>query len=41
MNNKLRENDLIFKQILSTYSLWTFIEIRLENLYVDIAAFEG
>ena len=34
----LRENALIFYQILSTYSLWQCIEISLENLYVDIGA---
>ena len=34
----LRENALIFYQILSTYSLRKCIEISLENLYVDIGA---
>ena len=31
-----RENALIFYQILSTDSLRKYIEISLENLYVDI-----
>ena len=32
----LRENALIFYQILSTHSLRKYIEISWENLYVDI-----
>ena len=40
MRNKMitliRENVLIFYQILSTHSLQKYIEISLENLYVDI-----
>ena len=37
-NNKwtAKANDLIFCQILSIYYLTKFIEISLENLYVDI-----
>ena len=35
---EIRENALIFYQILSTYSLWNRIEISLENLYLDIGA---
>ena len=34
----LKRNTVIFYQILSTYSLWKFIEISLENLLVDIRA---
>ena len=34
----LRENALLFYQILSTHSLRKCIEISLENLYVDIGA---
>ena len=36
---KLRENALIFYQILSTHSLRKYIEISLENLYVDIGTY--
>ena len=32
----LRENALTFYQILSTHPLGKYIEISLENLYVDI-----
>ena len=35
-NDHVRENALIFYQILSTNSLRKCIEISLENLYVDI-----
>ena len=38
MNDHLRENALIFYQILSTNSLRKCTEISLENLYVDIGA---
>ena len=34
----MRENGLIFDQILSTHSLRKYIEISLENLYVDFGA---
>ena len=32
----MRINEMIFAQILSTYSLWKRMEIILENLHVDI-----
>ena len=32
----LRENALIFYEILTTYSLWKWIETGLENVYLDI-----
>ena len=38
MNDHLRENGLIFYQILSTHSLRKYKEISVENLYVDIGA---
>ena len=38
LNDHLRENTLIFYQILATHSLRKCIEISLENLYVDIGA---
>ena len=37
--NHLRENALIFYEILSTYSLWNRVEISLQNLYLDIGAY--
>ena len=37
-DDHLRENALIFYQILLTHSLRKCIEISLENLYVDIGA---
>ena len=37
-NDHLRENNLIFEQILSTNSGRKCIEISLENLYVDLGA---
>ena len=32
----MRINEMIFEQILSTYSLWKHMETSLENLHVDI-----
>ena len=36
LTDHLRENVLMFYQILSTHPLRKYIEISLENLYVDI-----